>query len=602
MENFLSARISRAPLITGVYDRFVVDFLDADATFRGYVCAVEKDHCMVRVGSMQQLRRIPMDKLHLADYSERRCLNPQTTPEEIDVLISVEDNQPESWQPARIISGSSIHDFSLLYIEASLPGDVFRQYYVLDSFGAPFRRIRPRGNLGEPFTPQSFIYQEVALSEIKQYCNHFADTLHKVQGMPRFRSRFMQKNCGIAFLSATDYHIAVLVQEEYNHTLTVYGINIAKVIASTVDQFVGKFTQATAQIADTVLKELITRIVVDLDLRDPHEFHFEELLTELSMEVFSFLDVYDQNQLRRTCKSFHRRLSRKSLRQCVILPNLHKHAIETLGVSPSGSDYRNLAHIVGNTISQDAKILYFAEDWEESLFTLAQVLIAMHVKLSWLVIANNFTLALNEFLPFPKRSPMLLTYDFITLHGNHLCPHSAPNYTHYASICRHLVLKNCCFDSRLSLCFRKVLSLENGWSDQVIGPGRWHLRCCHDPFFIVIPRWCYRFTETVTSTFEASFRSALEDHCPVLEGPKIENLVLWLNSLTSESCTPRCCIWPYITLSYKLWDEKPPKHCDEVIADICRRFSPKSCIMQTLVLLLPCIIGEFCCVADAVDD
>ncbi|XP_055340515.1 uncharacterized protein LOC129589699 [Paramacrobiotus metropolitanus] len=601
MENVLSVRISSDPLITGVYGRFVVDVLDEDATYRGYVCAVENDHCMVRIGAMQHLRRLPMDKLRRTNWFQSLSLDLDDVPEEIDVLVSVEENQPESWQPACIIDGIVMDAFSFLNVEVQLPENVVKCYYVLDSSGAAFKRVRRRGYLGDPVIPQSFVSHEIPVSQFVSYCSNFADTLPKVRQMPRFRSRLMQEICGIMFMDATDDHVVVLVEEEYSQTLTDSEVkaNVFKRVVSAVDNFMGKFTLATETISRTVLNELITRIVAGLDVSEPQEVHFEDLLKELSMEVFSFMDVYDQYQLRRTSKTLHRQLSCKTLRQCVILPNQRKHAIESLKVGPPGSAYRDLAHIIGSTISQDAKILYFIDNWEQSLFVLANVLKVMRVRLDWLVIANNSTLLLNEFLPFPKSSLMLYTHDFNTMHVNYL---SAERYTNYAFCCRQLALKNCCFNSQLSICFRDVITLGNGWDIYWnLTPGRWNLRCCRDPFFIEIPRWRYSFEETTAVTFEASFRSALDDHCPVLRGHVIKNLFYWLNSLTSKDCEPQTCIWAFIELSYKLWKEKPPKHLNDVKADISHNFSRKSCILQTLALLLPCISDGFCCVANAVD-
>ncbi|XP_055340484.1 uncharacterized protein LOC129589669 isoform X2 [Paramacrobiotus metropolitanus] len=573
MENFLSTRIIRDPLITGVYNCFVVDVLDEDATYRGYVCAVDSDHCMVRIGSMQQVRRVPMEKLRLVEWMETIRVHPDDVSDEIDVLVSVEDNQPESWQPARIISGMSFDSFALVDVEVTLPMKGIKRYYVLDSSNAVFKRIRSRGVLGNPVTAHSFSYQEIPVSEFTSYCDNFAGNLQKVREISRFHSRLMQEaGYGLLmFLSATDDHIALLVASDYNQIVMdpKTKMKVMERIAFSVDGFMQKLNLATEKIAGTVLNELVTQVAADLDLSDSREFVFEHLLVELSMEVFSFLDIYDQHQLRRTCKSFHRRLSRKTLRQCVILPNQNKHVIESLKIDLCKNTVRNLAYIIGNTISQDAKILYFFGNWDECLFTLAHVLMIMDVKLDWLVIANNSTLLLNEFLPFPKWSPMLCTDDFTNFYGNYSHPEKAD--TICALICRHIALKNCCFDSRLSFCFKEILSREKEWSEWVIGPGRRSLRCCSDPFSIVIPRWRYCFTETATATFEASFRSALEDHCPALKKRMIENLARWLNSLTSEACEPRRCIWPFIALSYEMWKESPPKCLDDVKADISQK-------------------------------
>ncbi|XP_055340535.1 uncharacterized protein LOC129589716 [Paramacrobiotus metropolitanus] len=613
MENFLSARIGRDPLITGVYERFAVDILDENVTYRGYVCAVDDDHCMVRIGSMQELRRVAMDKLHLMDYRECKRIHPHTVPEEIDVLVSVDDNQPESWQPASIIGGKLIQTFSLVHAEVSLPGNAPRQFCVLDSSGAAFKRIRRRGYLGNRVTPQSFVNQQIPVSKFTSYCTHFADTLQKVREMPRFHSRFMQETYGIMFLGATDDHIDLLVEEKYNQNdgviLLVEGKPSYKLpdhimyerIANAVDRFMIDFMRATDKIANTVLKELVALIDTDQDLNKSHEFHFDDVLMELSTEVFSFMDVYDQHQLRRTSKFFHQRLFCKALRRCVMLPNQHKHSIESLRVGPSGSGYRDLAYVIGSTISQDARILYFIDDWEECLFTLVKVLKVMDVQLDWLVIANNSRLLLNEFLRFPKPFPMVYTYDFVTMYGNYLHANQTDIYKDYACICQHLALKNCCFSSKLSICFREVLWLDDELLHRVRGPGRWNLRCCRDPFFIAIPRWLHSFSESAAQIYEASFRSALEDHCPMLTERAMDNLFHWLNSLTSEACEPKGCIWPFITLSYELWNEKPPKHLDDIVADISRKYSPKSCILQTMALLLPCISGSFCCFAYVVD-
>ncbi|XP_055349694.1 uncharacterized protein LOC129596440 isoform X2 [Paramacrobiotus metropolitanus] len=576
MELGLLPRVSRHPLIAGTYDRFIVDILGDNATYRGYVCGVDSDHCMVRVGAMQQLQRIPMGKLYLPDPEEAVMVPPDGLIEkDIEVLVSVNENEPESWQPVSSLDGKSNKSFLLGTVKVHRPDNMVKFYRVLDGGGRAFRCLRYEKSRGPPVTPQLFRQVQIPLSEITSPCltdqvfrdfgDYFqknapftdstAGILERIREFSFFQSLFVKKSRDFMFLGILNGCIDILVSQ-VKRSYTDYDIPRLIVIQ---DRFFKRFKPSTAvnKAVRCVLEEILTIVPAQHESKDPNDVRFDDLYAELILMIFAYLEVYDQHQLRRTCNIFCHLLFSDAIQQSVILPYNPDHITEVLSIYTSRGEDCEMAYKIGNSVTKNTKVLYFVGDRKERLRIL-YVLKAFDMKLDWLVIANNTTLLLNEFLPFPDPEYMLFTKE--------------DNYV--------------------------IVSFWEAGVMREFRAGRSSLRCCKDPFFITILNWHYSFTESVQPKFETAFQTALEKFCPEMENNKFENLVQWLDSLTDEDLDPKNYIWPFILLIYGLWNEELPKCLADVKRDISTKFPRRSLMVQTLALLFPCNPGMFGNVAD----
>ncbi|XP_055340362.1 uncharacterized protein LOC129589587 isoform X2 [Paramacrobiotus metropolitanus] len=294
----------------------------------------------------------------------------------------------------------------------------------------------------------------------------------------------------------------------------------------------------------------------------------------------------------RVGKYFNHLLSSKTIRQCLLLPRHRRHVVDVLNKYTSRGADSKMAYIIGNTITADVRILYLTGKWKERLNTLSLILKKLCVKLDWLIIANNSTLLFNEFLEFPEPFPMMCMHNFETVTANYM---PAIAYTNYAPICRHIVLKSCCFNSKSSICFTTMLLVNEGNSTWFAPKGRSRLRCCREPFCIKIPYWRYSFSEPASSTFAEGFQFALAKFCPELEESTIKALLHWLKSVKGAKVRePKAGIWPFIQLSYTLWNEEMPMCLKDVLRHVSKKCSAKSLILQTLALLMPCKTERRC--------
>ncbi|XP_055349675.1 uncharacterized protein LOC129596425 [Paramacrobiotus metropolitanus] len=270
-------------------------------------------HCMVRVGSMQQLKTVSLIHLRLVDGS--LVFHPETFTEEIDVLISVQKNQPESWQVGRLLGGVRDDDYLLAKVEVYLPGDIVQRFLVLDGPRAAFRRIRRRGHLGPPIKRLSFRRASIPMATIRLRCSSTANILITIQEIPRFRSLFLIHAKEIMmFLDVTNDRVAVLIAEGNKRNVT--NDDIVTGVMRGVDCFV---RAADMQVSWALDKTLCASVAQE-DLKHPVELRLADLYIELHLMVFSYLDVYDQHQLRRTCHCFQNLLTLPVVRQCTILP------------------------------------------------------------------------------------------------------------------------------------------------------------------------------------------------------------------------------------------------------------------------------------------
>ncbi|XP_055340502.1 uncharacterized protein LOC129589687 [Paramacrobiotus metropolitanus] len=310
MERHFLPRIGRYPLVAGVYDRFLVDILGGDAVYRGYVCGIDNnDHCMVRVGSMQRLQRIPIDQLRLVDPEESKLIHPNTLPEEIELLVSVEENQPESWQPVvLLVDGTLMENLSLVNVDVCVFGDFVKRYLVLHSteIGMAFSCLRPRGYLGAPVTPQSFrqvtipIVQLMFYSHAERRSYKFSDntehTLERIREFPSFRSRFLRNTRNIMFLGVSEDKVELLCRRGYKLeadeglVFSVSGEWYKRLFAPGSDIIIP---------CRRALEEMLTIITFQHDLNELDETRFGDLYVELCLMVFGYLDVFDQHCLRR---------------------------------------------------------------------------------------------------------------------------------------------------------------------------------------------------------------------------------------------------------------------------------------------------------------
>ncbi|XP_055340499.1 uncharacterized protein LOC129589683 [Paramacrobiotus metropolitanus] len=590
MESVVLSRIRKTPLVPRSYERFAVDVLKDGSTYRGYLCGVKNSQYMVRLGSQEQAQVVLMDNLRIPDYSDWETFSQGTFKEDIDVLISTDEHQPESWQPARVISGVYDGDYLFVTADVYFPGNRVQRCCVLDGKCAGFNRVRRRANVGSYVTLSSFNYIRIPIAPLSLRPSSIITTLEAVQRMPLFPRVFVNGNCrSIMFLGVVDNCVAMLVKERYNNYITID--DTVQVFEDAVERFEKILAKKPEIVVPHILENLFSIIVCQQDFDDPCEFCLGDIYMELHLNVFSYLDIYDQHQLRRTSHRFDQLLSSYALRQCIILPRQHKHVAERLGLMGYYTNYFSsrfiLAEILANAVTRNAKLLYLTGNWEKLLATLVNILKVISVKLSWLILSDNSVLKFNDFLVFPKPFPMLRTQDLMHTQINFLL---MPDYPDYAPICQRLVLRNCSFNSRLSMCFAGMLLTQN---DYMIRPeSRSHLGCCYDPFYIRIPCWQYDFTDLDNRKFAAAFRLALTEFCPILECSKGNTLIHWLQSLTDEDLELKKCISPFVQLSYALWDEEPPNSLDGIISDISNRAIPKSLIMQTLALLLPYIQNE----------
>ncbi|XP_055340426.1 uncharacterized protein LOC129589628 isoform X2 [Paramacrobiotus metropolitanus] len=297
MENLLPWRVLKEPLITGAYNSFAVDILESDATYRGYICGMENGQrlCMVRVGSMQQLQVVSIEQLRLVDGS--LVFHPETFTEEIDVLVTVQQNRPESWQAGRIVGGVEGDGYLLANVEVNLSDDSVQRYLVLDGPGAAFRRIRRRGHLGPPVTKLSFRHATIPVDSLRLRSAGLTATLTTIQWIPQFRSLFLMQTGEIMFLGVENDRVAVLVAE--NTETDVTNDEIATSVLRAIYWYSKKSVLAAEFTARSIVEEILCITVAQQALDDPSENRFLGLYKELHVSVFAYLNVYDQHRLRR---------------------------------------------------------------------------------------------------------------------------------------------------------------------------------------------------------------------------------------------------------------------------------------------------------------
>ncbi|XP_055349432.1 uncharacterized protein LOC129596229 isoform X2 [Paramacrobiotus metropolitanus] len=581
-----STKIHKSPLVTGVYSQFAVDIVEEEdgKIYRGYVCGMENEQCWLRIGTMQQLRLISIDKLYKVGLS--RSIRPEEFGDEVDLLVSIGENEPESWRPARIFDGFWCEAFSLLNVDVTMPNNAVTRYSVLDGNGSVWKRIRRQGQLGPPVTTQTFRHVLIPFSMFTHVIPNITDTLDRVQKMHQFRSHFLYSSAykQIMFLGVVNACIAVLVAKGPGRGPT--DEDILEHSISAIIQFTTIVTTSNPKNVLRIAEEMLDVIAATEDLEDPSELRFDDLYVNLRIVVLSFLDVFTQHQLRRTCKWFNHLLCCDTIQQSLCLPLNSTNVLKTLqlySVQQLDEHQTTVTHVLCTTVTKKVRFVHLIGNWKKCLHTVVLLLRFLRVELHWLIIAENSALMFNEFFDFPNRWPMLHTNDnFITFQGTY---RRAPDY---AAVCHNILFQRCRFDSQPSICFKSISFLNDYNGISYASPAaRSCLACCQKPFRVKLPYWHYNFAKSTTCTLSASLRAALEQFCPDLPDSDATSLLNWMSSLTADDLRRESCIWPFISLCYELWSKETPKLLDDVKKDVSTRFPTKCLLMQTLALLVP---------------
>ncbi|XP_055357432.1 uncharacterized protein LOC129602441 [Paramacrobiotus metropolitanus] len=378
-------------------------------------------------------------------------------------------------------------------------------------------------------------------------------------GHATFRSLFLWR-CGAAkemmFLGVVDGCIALSAAGTCGSGISgTTEKQIVNYVVIAIKRFITSQTTGTAKTVVRIVDQLVSVIVGMDGLEPPSELRLDDLYVELHLTVFSYVDAFHQHQIRRTCKWFRHLLCSAANQQCLILPRHSMDVLDTLKLYSQqprldGSEHSaTMTHVLCNTVTQNTKVIYLIGNWEKCLHALVLLLQFLRVEINWLVIADNSVLVFKEFLDFPDQWPMLRTDDdFVTFRG---IVHAAPEYTSVA----RLLLKNCCFNSKLSICFTSILYppyKHRLW----FATRHEKLACCQEPFRIVLPYFKHLFTKAATSTLAESFQATLEQLCPTLPDNKIRAMLAWLDSLTEVDLQGKAFIWPFLPLCYELCVEE----------------------------------------------
>ncbi|XP_055354994.1 uncharacterized protein LOC129600482 [Paramacrobiotus metropolitanus] len=438
------------------------------------------------------------------------------------------------------------------------------------------RTIRPRGYLGKNVTPETFPVMRIPLPVSEPWCRDVSVGLKWLSRIAAFYTHWYCQTNTI-FLHSDDQFIEVLSSHRnYDSPRTLSEAFKASLLPGILNYF-QKFDERVHVVTDNLICHLVNAVTEAEVPLNSCEYRIDELPWDVQLTVFSFLDAYDQGRFKRLSSHFRHLSSAAILQECIVLPKYSSNVIldEGFRLNDLSSTFTK---IIISILSRNTKVVYLTGSWEEILEPLSDILQILELKLNWLVVADNYTLQLGEFMTFPPVSHMLRK-NHEKAYKTTWMPTPA-----YADMCHNVLLKNCIFKSNKSLCFRYACSHFTPTVDFGL------LNCCTDPFEISISLWSYRFERswaTSGNRFHDEYNLLLWKLCPQLDDNKFQKLLEWLDYLKTQPENLGFFIWTFIELVFTMWRVEAPKDIAEVF-DIVSNPKIQHCpLTHTLYLLVP---------------
>ncbi|XP_055337720.1 uncharacterized protein LOC129587818 isoform X2 [Paramacrobiotus metropolitanus] len=592
MENFVTFPIHKF-IYTDDWSLWTVDVLaEADnVVLRGRVCGVHESGLLVKTGSCENSLLVPFSRLRrtlccealsgsdpvwpdgsVPDYDDRDL----SSANDIEVLISLEENQPESWQPARILKGvlcchwlyGNMEYGSLVKVEL-LSG---KSCYLIDGPDDTTRRVRSHAVTHFPeytyLTAEE--YSEVQLNF--KPCADYPDPMFLIKTaikIPEF-PYFWRRTTGTVFVSC-DINTITVIKWRY-HT-TTNDPEFAYYVLSDTAAFITKVDQMVKATTYEQLISLVSTAATVGEAKNCEDGSAQSLFDlpwDIQVMIFSYLDAYAQSYLKRVCTNFFD-LSCWHRCRSVILPTRYSGIREIIDSLDLYAKHRRedpenaflFSHLIAHCVTSDTKVIYLSGNWKKCLSCLVDLLRIMEVRLDWLVVTDNSELLYGEFLKFPNPHIHLEVKKIDDNGHTGMTIYCLP-VPEYRSVCANILLKNSSFNSDRSIKYRTLFLTSDVEGDTVEADpctciwncSGYELDSDRNPFTILVSRWHYSFANSAPDDFEKSMLFMFQSFCPELDKPSVTRLVSWLDCLSPSCLKTQHTVWPLLKLSLYLFSSR----------------------------------------------
>ncbi|XP_055350650.1 uncharacterized protein LOC129597208 isoform X1 [Paramacrobiotus metropolitanus] len=593
MDGVLVLPAHRPIYANALYDPFVVDVKTENGSVcRGYVCgtAGKKELC-IRLGSLEKIQYVPFNRI-TKPHPCMETLSLSDDDKNVEILLSLNENQPESWQQARILKikrspsynpsySPSYSEYAMAKVELCGPHATSKPttLNIMSGSSIVSQNLRRLGLQGTPVTADTFRQVQMPMFEPSEQFPYPEEVIRKAKRFPWFGSEWLYMT-GTMFLNSDRHSITVLF-EGYSHL----NIKELKTLLQT-EKHPGVFRilRALTWFSEEYLKKvyLATRnvlnglvIAAESEVLKVHgEPSFMQMPLELHLLILSELDIYNQHYFKRVGKVFVDLLSSKFLRKCAIIPDhypryskKHRSSSTDYGLHEDGF---MLNYDLSHALADDLSIIYLTCRWGYSMFDFLGV---FHRKLDWFVIAHDKEFFLDKFINVPNER-LIWNCDVLTPLA-------------FNQICHRIVLKNCLFDSSYSICYKVPnRKLEPNYDD-----AHWKLNCSRNPLFIHIPCWSYSFPQPTQESFEYAICAMLEKFCPKVTECQFDTLMSWLDTLTDEELRDGPYSWAWLCVPFWIWQLPFP---EDIHALRFQVRNPETIplqlgklVLQSMILMLP---------------
>ncbi|XP_055342544.1 uncharacterized protein LOC129591052 isoform X3 [Paramacrobiotus metropolitanus] len=317
MEKFLIFPIHQPEYAThgsgnGLYDPFVVDIWGNSGEFqRGYVCDVDEHGLSVKLDG-HTVQRVPFGRAWLVKQQDFQESAIHLNSGDVDVRISPTDMGVASWTPARLVNSISCAStemykcsscpYSVATVEVIQPGTMATRYTVIDGPTALAQRLRKRRDLG-PLVPQK-AFQKVHMRMFDASAEYpYPERLMRTaRSSPRFQN-FWLRLTRTMLVSLHDGYTEVLLPPDFEKYCSREdddneGDDHCRPVWKSIGDFVDRLLVMQHRTVDRILDGLVIALLQSHEIHD-NELCFDELFFEIQLFVYSYLDIFDQNLVKR---------------------------------------------------------------------------------------------------------------------------------------------------------------------------------------------------------------------------------------------------------------------------------------------------------------
>ncbi|XP_055350651.1 uncharacterized protein LOC129597208 isoform X2 [Paramacrobiotus metropolitanus] len=318
MDGVLVLPAHRPIYANALYDPFVVDVKTENGSVcRGYVCgtAGKKELC-IRLGSLEKIQYVPFNRI-TKPHPCMETLSLSDDDKNVEILLSLNENQPESWQQARILKikrspsynpsySPSYSEYAMAKVELCGPHATSKPttLNIMSGSSIVSQNLRRLGLQGTPVTADTFRQVQMPMFEPSEQFPYPEEVIRKAKRFPWFGSEWLYMT-GTMFLNSDRHSITVLF-EGYSHL----NIKELKTLLQT-EKHPGVFRilRALTWFSEEYLKKvyLATRnvlnglvIAAESEVLKVHgEPSFMQMPLELHLLILSELDIYNQHYFKR---------------------------------------------------------------------------------------------------------------------------------------------------------------------------------------------------------------------------------------------------------------------------------------------------------------